>query len=72
LQTCFEGRTTADPIQLRAEIDESGIWNGSLTWLAGNKQLALPPLAEPIMDSVSMRHWHDWLESIMLCNMEQR
>lgn len=72
LQTCFEDRTTADPIQLRAEIDESGIWNGSLTWLAGNKQLALPPLAEPIMDSVSMRHWHDWLESIMLCNMEQR
>jgi eukaryotic-like serine/threonine-protein kinase len=72
LQTCFEERTTADPIQLRAEIDESGIWNGSLTWLAGTKQLALPPLAEPIMDSVSMRQWHDWLESIMLCNLEPR
>lgn len=70
LQTCFDDRTKADAIQLRAEIDESGIWNGSLTWLAGNKQLVLPPLGEPVMDTVSMRQWHDWLESIMLCNME--
>jgi serine/threonine protein kinase len=70
LQSCFEGRTTADPIQLHVEIDESGIWSGSLTWLAGNKQLFLPPLGEPIMDSVSMRQWRDWLESIMLCNLE--
>lgn len=70
LQSCFEGRTTADPIQLRVEVDESGIWNGSLTWLAGNKQLMLPPLGDPVMDSISIRQWRDWLESIMLCNME--
>jgi serine/threonine protein kinase len=70
LQTCFEARTTADPIQLRAELDESGIWSGALTWLAGNQTLVLPPLGEPVMDSVSMRQWHDWLESIMLCNVE--
>lgn len=70
LQTCFEERTVADPIQMRVEVDESGIWNGSLTWLAGNKQLVLPPLGEPVMDSVSTRQWHDWLESIMMCNME--
>jgi serine/threonine protein kinase len=70
LQTCFEGRTTADPIQLRVEVAPSGLWDASLTWLAGNKQLAIPPLGEPVMDSVSMRQWRDWLESLMLCNME--
>ncbi len=70
LQHCFEGRKTADPVQLRIEVDESGIWCGALTWLAGNKHLAIPPLAEPIMDAVSIRQWRDWLESIMLCNME--
>lgn len=70
LQTCFEGRVNPDPVQLRVEVDESGLWNGSVTWLSGNKQLPVPPLGEPGMDNVSMRQWRDWLESIMLCNME--
>jgi eukaryotic-like serine/threonine-protein kinase len=70
LQTCFVGRTTADPVQLRVDVDESGVWSGALTWLAGNKQLAIPPLGDPVMDAVSMRQWRDWLESIMLCNTD--
>lgn len=70
LQSCFTGRTQSDPLQLRIEIDESGIWSGALTWLAGNKQLAIPQLNEPMMDIVSTRQWRDWLESLMLCNTE--
>ena len=70
LQSCFEGRTTADPLQLRIEVDESGVWTGTVTWLAGNKQWVAPPLGEAVMDPVSKRQWRDWLESIMLCNME--
>ncbi len=70
LQTCFPGRVHSDPLQLRLDIDESGIWSGSLTWLAGNRQFVIPPLSEPVMDIVSMRQWRDWLESLMLCNTE--
>lgn len=70
LSTCFEERNSSDPLQLRVEIDDSGIWSGSLAWLAGNKQIAIPKLTEPLMDIVSTRHWRDWLESLMLCNAE--
>ncbi len=68
LKTCFPGRPESDPLQLRVDINPSGIWSGSLIWLAGNKQLPIPPLVEPLMDIVSTRHWRDWLESLMLCN----
>ncbi len=68
LKTCFPGRFGSDPLQLRIDIDNSGIWSGSLTWLAGNKQLSIPPLIEPLMDVVSTKRWRDWLESLMLCN----
>lgn len=67
LQTCFEGRQTADPLQLNLETDANGMLNSTITWLAGNKQLAVPPLGVPTMDTISMRHWRDWLESLMLC-----
>lgn len=70
LQTCFEGRLSADPLQLNMETDASGMLNSSITWLAGNKQLTVPPLGIPTMDALSMRHWRDWLESLMLCSTE--
>ncbi|MCY3006792.1 MAG: Hsp70 family protein [Planctomycetota bacterium] len=68
LQNCFEGRVHADPLQLTMETDANGMLNSSITWLAGNKQLSLPPLGIPTMDAISMRHWRDWLESLMLCS----
>ncbi len=68
LQTCFQQRSTSDPLQLRLEVEESGIWNGRITWPAGNDQLMVPLLNEPLMDIVSIRQWRDWLESLMLCN----
>jgi serine/threonine protein kinase len=72
LQTCFEGRTDADPLQLSVETDSSGLLTTSLTWLAGNKQLVAAPLEVPMMDAISMRQWRDWLDSIMLCNIAER
>ena len=68
LKNCFPGRIGSDPLQLRVDIDASGIWSGSLTWLAGNKQIPISPLTEPLMDIVSTQRWRDWLESLMLCN----
>jgi serine/threonine protein kinase/molecular chaperone DnaK (HSP70) len=70
LQTCFKDRMSADPIQLRSDIDESGFWNVSLSWLAGNQQLTLPLSAEATMDSAAIRQWHDWLDTTMLCNID--
>jgi hypothetical protein len=61
---------SADPIQLRSDIDESGFWNVSLSWLAGNQQLTLPLSAEATMDSAAIRQWHDWLDTTMLCNID--
>lgn len=68
LNTCFQGKNGSDPLQLRIEVDESGLWSGALTWLAGNKQIPIPLLTEPLMDVVSTKRWRDWLESLMLCN----
>jgi serine/threonine protein kinase len=68
LQKCFAARNSADPLQLRIEIDESGLWSGAIAWPAGNDQVALSPLSIPMMDVVSIRQWRDWLESLMLCN----
>ena len=68
LKTCFPGRPETDPLQLRIDINPSGIWSGSLIWLAGNKQTPISQLTEPLMDIVSARRWRDWLESLLLCN----
>lgn len=68
LQQCFSNRASADPLQLRVDIDESGLWSGTVAWPAGNDQIALAPLSVPLMDIVSIRQWRDWLESLMLCN----
>jgi molecular chaperone DnaK (HSP70) len=70
LQTCFQERKEADPLQLSLETDLNGMLNSTITWLAGNKQLSVPPLGVPTMDAVSMRHWRDWLESLMLSSRE--
>lgn len=52
------------------ETDTNGMLNSTITWLAGNKQLTVPPLGIPTMDAISLRHWRDWLESLMLCSPE--
>jgi hypothetical protein len=70
LQHCFADRTNSDPIQLRSEIDESGFWSISLAWLAGNQQLSVLPLSDSTMDPDSICRWRNWLEAVMLCNIE--
>lgn len=68
LQTCFKHRSEADPLQLRLEVDQSGLWVGTVAWPAGNDQIPVSPLNEPLMDVVSIKQWRDWLESLFLCN----
>ena len=70
LQTCFEGRKIADPLQLTLETDSNGVLMSTLGWLGGNKQLVIPPLGIPTMDTISMRHWRDWLESLPVSSNE--
>jgi len=59
-----------DPIQLRSEIDESGFWSLTLAWLAGNQQLSVLPLSDSTTDPDSICRWRNWLEAVMLCNIE--
>lgn len=68
LQTAFPARNTSDPLQLRLEIDESGLLQPSIAWPAGNSHITAPTLSDPTMDVVSCKQWRDWLESLMLCN----
>lgn len=64
----FPGRNPDHPLQLSLELDGSGLLSCKLTWLAGNSQQIVPPLAEPTLDPVTIQQWHDWIETLMLCS----
>lgn len=66
----FEGRPANDPVQLHLVIDASGLWTADLTWLAKNQSVSIPPLTIPTMDVVNIRQWKDWLETLMLVNVD--
>ncbi len=66
----FEGRPANDPMQLHLAIDASGIWTSDITWLAKNRSVSIPPLSGSTMDIVQIKQWKDWLETLMLVNIE--
>ena len=63
----FPKRPAQDPLQMRLELDLSGILNGKLTWAAGNAQAIIPSHTEPPMDPVTIQQWRDWIDTMMLC-----
>jgi molecular chaperone DnaK (HSP70) len=63
----FPRRRPEDPLQMRLDVDLHGLLSGKLTWLAGNHQAIIPPLAEPQMDAVTIQQWRDWIDTMMLC-----
>jgi hypothetical protein len=66
----FPKRQGDQPLQLGLEIDHSGLLGGKLTWLAGNSQAMISPLAEPPMDVITLQQWENWIETLLLCNTE--
>ncbi len=63
----FPERQGEAPLQLRFEVDESGILRPSLLWPAGNRQILIPTCEESAFSEAQIAHWNQWLESTMLC-----
>lgn len=70
LAKCFSGRPATDPIQLRIDLDSSAIWSGTATWLAKNSTITLDSLIENSIDDSTIRRWREWVESLILCHLE--
>jgi molecular chaperone DnaK (HSP70) len=70
LAKCFAGRPVTDPLQLRIDLDSSGLWSGTITWLAKNSTNTLDSLTDNSIDDPTIRRWREWVESLILCNLE--
>lgn len=66
--TVFPKRLPEQPLQLRLELDLSGLLHCNLTWMAGNQQVVVPNSSHADMDPASVQQWRDWLETIFLCS----
>jgi molecular chaperone DnaK (HSP70) len=66
--TVFPKRLPEQPLQLRLELDLSGLLHCTLTWMAGNQQVVVPNSSHADMDPASVQQWRDWLETIFLCS----
>jgi hypothetical protein len=62
----FPERGPTDPLQLRLEVDASGILETSLVWPAGNRQYRLPESSDPVLKELN--RWHGWLDATLLGN----
>ena len=67
IRAAFPDRKSEDPIELRMEVDESGIMESSLIWVPGNSQTHLTAVAENELSPDQVRRWRHWLEDAMLC-----
>ncbi len=63
----FPKRSGGEPLQLRLEIDDSGILESSLTWTAGNRRVRLPHTSDPSLSDAEIEHWQKWLDTTLLC-----
>ncbi len=62
----FPQRGTGQPLQLRIEVDDSGILESSLAWNEGNSRIRLPHTSDPTLSEAELSHWQSWLETTML------
>ncbi|MBN8601223.1 MAG: Hsp70 family protein [Planctomycetes bacterium] len=67
LKSTFANRPQRDPCQLRLQIDESGLWNGTVTWVNGQQTVPIPITSESPMTNEQAERWKSWLETILLC-----
>jgi hypothetical protein len=63
----FPERQADEPLQLRFEVDESGVLRPSLLWPAGNRQVLLPTCEDSALSEAQIAQWNQWLEASMLC-----
>ena len=63
----FPLRPAAQPLQLRLEVDDSGILETSLSWMEGNRRVRLPHTSDPTLSEEEIAEWHKWLDTALLC-----
>lgn len=63
----FPQRSSVEPLQLRLEVDESGILESSLAWPDGNRRVRLPHTSDPSLSDADINHWQKWLDTAFLC-----
>lgn len=66
----FPNREANAPLQLRLEVDESGILESSLLWPDGNRQVRLPETSDETLSESEIASWREWLETALLCSSD--
>lgn len=59
-----------DPLQLRFDIDESGVCTPRLLWPQGNQQVAFGSEVYGELSNSEVLSWQKWLETAMLCSTD--
>ncbi|GIX00238.1 MAG: protein kinase [Pirellulaceae bacterium] len=67
IQQAFPEFRPEQPLQLRLEVDESGIVESSVLWLPGNRQAHLTAANPSDLSAEQVRKWRHWLEETLLC-----
>lgn len=66
--TVFPKRDGNEVLQLRFDVNESGILRPCLIWPNGNRQSVLLTCAESAISDHEVDKWNHWLETAMLCS----
>lgn len=61
----FPDCSGAEPLNLRMEVDESGILDSSLAWPAGNRKIRLPHTSDPTLSDADLEQWRIWLNAAL-------
>lgn len=64
----FPNLKPTDPLQLRLELDSSGLLQGSVTWIDRQMSHPITATSTPSMDAETMRHWGNWLETLLMAS----
>ncbi len=61
----FPDRSGSEPLNLRLEIDASGILESSLAWPTGNRKARLPHTSDPTLSDADLEDWQIWLNATL-------
>ncbi|MCA9192465.1 MAG: Hsp70 family protein [Planctomycetales bacterium] len=64
----FPKRTESDYLNLRFQIDGSGVLHSQLVWPAGNQAVPVQLCSESLLLAEEILDWQKWLETILLCS----
>lgn len=63
----FPDRGIEEALQLRLEIDDSGMLQSTISQPSSNQRVLLPAASDPELTPDEISKWRDWLETTLLC-----